>query len=94
MMLREMVLASIAWYKALRTRTSFSGFLPLMFEPGNSSRNWSMPRKMVRFSTPSTTFKSGLARKRPKSWGVGSSTMSTSPDSKAATRVAADLMGV
>ena len=39
MMLREMVSASMAWYRALRTRRSFNGFLPLTLEPGSSSRN-------------------------------------------------------
>ena len=84
----------MAWYKALRTFTSLSGFLPLTLEPGNSSRCWSMPKKMVRFSTPSITFRLALLRKRAKSCGLGSSTKSTSPDSSAATRVASALMGL
>ncbi|MNV65418.1 hypothetical protein D3C71_1581100 [compost metagenome] len=53
-----------------------------------------MPKKMVRFSRPSRIFRSGLARRRFRSCGVGSSTMSTSPESSAAMRVAADLIGV
>ena len=85
---------SMAWYKALRTLTSLSGFLPLTLEPGNSSRCWSMPKKMVRFSMPSITFRLALLRMRPRSCGLGSRMKSISPDSKAAARVASFLMGV
>ena len=85
---------SIAWYSALRTRKSLSGFLPLMFDPGNSSRCWSIPKKMVRLSTPSITLRLALLRKRGKSCGLGSSMKSISPESMAATRVASDLIGV
>ena len=62
-------------------------------EPTSSSRCWSMPRKMVRFSAPSITFMLALLRRRPRSCGLGSSTRSVSPDSSAARRVACDLIG-
>ena len=85
---------SMAWYSALRTRRSLSGFLPLMLLPGSSSRNWSSARYTVRFSTISITLSWGLALMRARSWMLVSRTMSTSPESSAAMRVASDLMGV
>ncbi|MNT14216.1 hypothetical protein D3C72_1492100 [compost metagenome] len=85
---------SIAWYSALRTRRSFSGFLPFTSEPGSSSRNWSRPRKMVRYSGPSSTCRVGVCLMRAKSCRLGSITKSISPDSSAAVRVASALMGV
>ena len=73
---------------------SLNGFLPLMFEYSSSSRAWSMPRKMVRSSGPVRTLALPLALTRWMSWiGTGSMT-STSPDSSAATRVAAEAIGV
>ncbi len=82
------VAPSMAWYSALRTRRSFSGLLPLTLLPGSSSRNWSMARYTVRFSTISMTLRFGLALMRLRSWMLVSRTMSTSPDSNAAMRVA------
>ncbi|MNY22474.1 hypothetical protein D3C86_1560880 [compost metagenome] len=78
----------------MRTRKSLSGFLALMLLLGSSSRNWSMARYTVRFSTISMTLRLGLALMRARSWMLVSRTMSTSPDSSAAMRVASDLMGV
>ena len=94
MVTRCSVALSMAWYSALRTRRSLSGFLPLTLLPGSSSRNWSRARYTVRFSTISNTLRAGLALRRPRSWMLVSRTMSTSPESSAAMRVASDLMGV
>ena len=53
-----------------------------------------MPRKMVRSSGPFSTWAFGLESTREMSWiGTGSMT-STSPDSRAATRVASEPIGV
>src|SRR5471030_2837183 len=53
-----------------------------------------MPRKMVRTSGPFSTWALGLESTREISWiGTGSMT-STSPESKAATRVASEPIGV
>ena len=53
-----------------------------------------MPRKMVRSSGPVRTLAIPLALTRSMSWiGTGSMT-STSPESSAATRVAAEAIGV
>ena len=53
-----------------------------------------MPRKMVRSSGPFSTWAFGLESTRAISWiGTGSMT-STSPDSRAATRVASEPIGV
>src|SRR6185295_14669366 len=53
-----------------------------------------MPRKMVRSSGPFSTWAFGLESTREISWiGTGSMT-STSPDSRAATRVASEPIGV
>ena len=84
---------SIAWYIAWRTRTSLNGFLPFTFEYRSSSRYWSMPRKMVRFSLPSTTFALPPDCRRAMSCGGGSRTKSISPERSAATRVASALIG-
>ena len=85
---------STAWYSAWRTRLSFSGFLPLTLEPISSSRCWSKPRKMVRFSGPSMTLMLASRLMRSRSCTGGSTTMSTWPEMSAAERVAAALMGV
>src|SRR5256885_7836006 len=53
-----------------------------------------MPRKMVRSSGPFSTWAFGVESTREISWiGTGSMT-STSPDSRAATRVASEPIGV
>ena len=73
---------------------SLKGFLPLTFEYNSSSRVWSMPMKMVRNSGPVITLALALEFTRAISWiGTGSIT-STSPESRAATRVASDPIGV
>ncbi|MDT4854659.1 hypothetical protein FQZ97_889750 [compost metagenome] len=66
----------------------------MMLLPGNSLRNWSMPKKMVRFSMPSITLRFPSARTRGRSCGLGSNTKSTSPESNAAMRVATAFTGV
>ena len=93
MIVRWMPGRSTARFSALRTRTSLNGFLPLTLEPASSSENWSMPMKMVRTSWPSSTFRLVFWRSRATSWVGRSVTMSTSPDSSAATRVASALIG-
>lgn len=71
-----------------------NGFLPLMLENNSSFRAVSKPRKMVRSSGPVSTSALPLELTRAISWiGTGSIT-STSPDSRAATRVAAEEIGV
>src|SRR6478672_8528662 len=53
-----------------------------------------MPRKMVRSSGPFSTWAFGLESTREISWIGTGSMMSTSPDSRAATRVASEPIGV
>jgi hypothetical protein len=53
-----------------------------------------MPKKMVRFSVPSMIFRSPLARRRSRSCSGGSLMKSSWPESSAAVRAAADLIGV
>ena len=84
----------MASYSALRTRMSLNGFLPFTLLYSNSSRDWSMPMKTMRFSGPSITFTPAVLRSRATSCGAGSRMKSSSPDSSAATRVGSLLMGV
>ena len=84
---------SIAWYNAWRTRLSLNGFLPFTLEYSSSSRFWSMPMKTIRFSVPSSTLMLESCFNRGTSCGGGSLTRSTSPDSRAATRVPSDTIG-
>src|SRR5258708_1098563 len=53
-----------------------------------------MPRKMVRTSGPFSTCAFGLESTREISWIGTGSMMSTSPESRAATRVASEAIGV
>ena len=94
MMLRLIASRSIATFNASRTRLSLNGFLPFTSEYFSSSLPWSRATKIVRTSWPSSTLSFDSLRNRATS-GVGRSvSMSTSPDSSAATRVGSDLMGV
>ena len=53
-----------------------------------------MPRKIVRSSGPVMTVALPLAFTRAMSWSGTGSMTSTSPDSRAATRVASEAIGV
>jgi hypothetical protein len=77
----------------LAHRRSFSGFLPLTLEPGSSSRNWSMPKKMVRFSAPSITFSWGCAQARQVLRARVEDDVHLARQQRGM-RVASDLMGV
>jgi hypothetical protein len=83
---------SMAWYIALRT--SLNGFLPLTSEYSNSSRNWSMPKNMVRSSGPCTTVKFPDELIRCTSCSGTLVVASSAPDNSDEVRVASDLIGV
>ena len=84
---------SIACAMAWRTLTSLNGFLPLTLLYASSSRPWSMPRKMTRFSGPSMIFTRGSRFRRGMSCSGGSRTKEISPVINADMRVASDLIG-
>ena len=79
---------------AWRTRTSANGFLPFTSDEASSFELTSKPKKIERFSGPSLTRRLGEAFSRSMSCTGTSCTMSTSPDSSAATRVASCLIVV
>ena len=91
---RLMASTSMAWYSALRTRMSLNGFLPLTSEYSNSSRAWSIPRKMVRSSGPCTTVKAPELLMRATSFSGTLTVASSAPDSSDEVRVASDWIGV
>src|SRR6266850_605385 len=64
MVTRLIASRSTARFRALRTRTSLKGFLPLTLAYLSSSLCWSMPMKMVRVSMPSSTFRLGVLRRQ------------------------------
>ncbi len=84
----------IAMFIASRTRLSAKGFLPLTSELRSSVAPWFMPKKIVRFSGPERTTMPLAADRRSRSCTGGSSRKSISPESSAATRVAAERTGV
>lgn len=84
---------SMASASASRTRASASGLRSFTDEWRSTFEPTSSPRKMVRFSRPLFTMRCSSAFRRATSWAGTSCRKSTSPDSSAATRVAADLIG-
>ena len=94
MIVRWIALRSTAMFSARRTRTSLKGFLPFTSEYCSSLLCWSRPMKIVRTSWPSSTDSALFWRRRATSWVGRSVTMSTSPESRAAMRVASALIGV
>ncbi|MOA05126.1 hypothetical protein D3C78_1247100 [compost metagenome] len=84
---------SMARWMASRTRGSASGFLPLTLEYLSSLPPTLRPRKIERFSGPSLMRRRWSCLSRATSCAGMSWAKSTSPDSKAATRVAGDLIG-
>jgi hypothetical protein len=89
-----MAAMSTAWYSAWRTRLSFSGFLPLMLEPFQLVAELVEAEEDGAVLGPSMTWMLGSRLMRSRSCTGGSTTMSTWPESSAAERVAAALMGV
>ncbi len=85
---------SIAIDSASRTRLSLNGFLPLTSLYFSSGLYSSSAMKIVRTSWPSTIFSLPSLRSRATSCTGRSVSMSTSPDSSAATRVGSLLIGV
>ena len=84
---------SMASASASRTRASASGLRSVTEEWRSLADPTSSPRKMVRFSSPLATFRLALDLSRATSWAGTSCRKSISPESRAATRVAGDLMG-
>jgi hypothetical protein len=84
----------MAMFMACRTRLSAKGFLPSTLSPLRSFDPTSMPKKMVRFSGPVVTRRFCVPFSRSMSCTGTSCTRSTSPERRAATRVASALIGV
>ena len=94
MMLRWMAARSMARLSASRTRLSANGFLPFTLLCLSSGLPMSGARKMVRTSGPFSTFRRLSRERRSRSCTGTSVSRSTSPASRAATRVASALIGV
>ena len=73
---------------------SRNGFAPLIFELLSSSTLWSIPKNIERTCATVFVVRPSVASIRFKSCKGASNTKSTSPDSNAATRVAAFFMGL
>ncbi|MCY1376373.1 hypothetical protein D9M69_638590 [compost metagenome] len=78
---------------ASRTRLSFMGFLSVPCTPGEGSANWSSATYTTRTDGVSSTKSFLSAFSLGRSSVGGSSIISTSPASSAATRAAALLIG-
>ncbi len=79
---------------ARRTFTSASGFAPSTSSRWRSSAPTFMPRKIVRFCGADLTTRLSVPSTRPMSCTGTSWMKSTSPERRAATRVAAFWIGV
>ena len=77
---------------ALRTRMSLNGFLSFTSPYSSSSRAWSKVKYCVPMSPVLVTCSRPSVFSRSTSWNGGSSTMSTSPEVSAASRVASERM--